>query len=58
MKLEMQKQAENAKMSKLYREVVLKETQPEGFVPLGNIAPAAAPPKVAAKPEEVGSFGD
>ncbi len=58
LKLEMQKQAENAKMAKLYREVVLQEKQPEGFVPLGNIAPAAAPPKSAPKKEEVGSFGD
>ncbi len=58
LKVEMQKQAENAKMAKLYREVVLQEKQPEGFVPLGNIAPAAAPPKVTAKKEEVGSFGD
>ena len=57
MKQEMQKQAENAKMAKLYREVVLKETAPEGFVPLGSIAPAATP-KPAAKKEEVGSFGD
>jgi 7,8-dihydro-6-hydroxymethylpterin dimethyltransferase len=61
LKQEMQKQAENAKMAKLYREVVLQEKQPEGFVPLGNIAPAApkpAPAAVAKKQEEVGSFGD
>ncbi len=58
LKQEMQKQAENAKMAKLYREVVLQEKAPEGFVPLGNIAPAAAPPKAAVKKEEVGSFGD
>jgi hypothetical protein len=27
----------NAKMAKLYREVVLKEKQPEGFIPLGQL---------------------
>ncbi|MBV8206746.1 MAG: radical SAM protein [Acidobacteria bacterium] len=27
----------NAKMAKLYREVVLKEKQPEGFIPLGTL---------------------
>jgi uncharacterized radical SAM superfamily Fe-S cluster-containing enzyme len=58
LKLEMQKQAENAKMAKLYREVVLQEKAPEGFVPLGNIAPAPVKPAAAAKKEEVGSFGD
>jgi len=31
--------AYNEKMAKLYREVVLKEKQPEGFVPLATIAP-------------------
>jgi tetraether lipid synthase len=46
--------AENARMAKLYREQILKEPKaPEGFVPLGTIAPAK---KEA--PEEVGSFGD
>jgi hypothetical protein len=59
-KLKLQQDAENAKMAKLYREVVLKEKQQEGFVSLGSIAPA--PPKPAApaatKAEEVGSFGD
>lgn len=53
------KAAEDAKMAKLYREVILKEKAPEGgFVPLnalGGIQPAA--PK-ADKKEEVGSFGD
>src|SRR5437762_3411137 len=47
--------AENARMAKLYREQVLKEPKaPEGFVPLGTIAPAA---KKETR-EEVGSFGD
>ena len=46
--------AENARMAKLYREQILKEPKaPEGFVPLGTIAPA----KKEAR-EEVGSFGD
>jgi len=57
------KAAEDARMAKLYREVVLKEKPVEaGFVPvsaLGGIAPAPkpAPAKEAAR-EEVGSFGD
>src|ERR1700726_1119671 len=46
--------AENARMAKLYREQVLKEPKaPEGFVPLGTIAPAKKEVR-----EEVGSFGD
>src|SRR5438105_2986758 len=52
------KAAEDARMAKLYREVVLKEKPVEGgFVPvdmLGGIKPAA---KKEAR-EEVGSFGD
>jgi hypothetical protein len=52
------KAAEDARMAKLYREVVLKEAPVEsGFVPLntlGGIKPAAK--KEA--PKEVGSFGD
>jgi hypothetical protein len=51
------KAADDAKMAKLYREVVLKEKPIEaGFVPvdmLGGIKPAAPKAK-----EEVGSFGD
>src|SRR5436190_2880594 len=48
--------AENARMAKLYREQVLKEPKaPEGFVPLGTIAPAA---KKEENAEAVGSFGD
>ncbi len=56
-KLKLQQDAENARMAKLYREVVLKEQKPEGgFVSIDSlIAPA---PKPAAKKEEVGSFGD
>jgi len=57
------KAAEDARMAKLYREVVLKEKPAEaGFVPvdmLGGIKPAAK--KEDAKkeePKEVGSFGD
>jgi uncharacterized radical SAM superfamily Fe-S cluster-containing enzyme len=57
--------ADDARMAKLYREVILKEKPAEaGFVPvsqLGGIQPAA--PKPAPAPanesrEEVGSFGD
>jgi hypothetical protein len=41
-------------MAKLYREQILKEpSAPEGFVPLGTIAPAKKIER-----EEVGSFGD
>ncbi|MBK5295113.1 MAG: hypothetical protein JJE04_25985 [Acidobacteriia bacterium] len=36
----MKQDAENARMAKLYREVVLKETHPDGFVSISNIAPA------------------
>jgi len=53
------KAAEDAKMAKLYREVILKEKPIEsGFVPLnhiGGIQPAATK---ADSREEVGSFGD
>jgi uncharacterized radical SAM superfamily Fe-S cluster-containing enzyme len=52
LKLKLQQEAENARMAKMYREVVLKEKQPEGFVAINSIAPAK--PAV----EEVGSFGD
>ena len=52
--------AEDARMAKLYREVVLKEKPVEGgFVPLemlGGIKPAA--PAKSEQPKEVGSFGD
>ncbi|HTA43959.1 MAG TPA: radical SAM protein [Bryobacteraceae bacterium] len=52
------KAAEDARMAKLYREVVLKEKPAEaGFVPLetlGGIKPAAK----KEEREEVGSFGD
>ena len=59
----LRKSAEDAKMAKLYREVVLKEKAPEGgFVPLsalGGIKPAAPRPVVNEEVrEEVGSFGD
>ena len=52
------KAAEDARMAKLYREVVLKEKPVEGgFVPLetlGGIKPAAKKEET----KEVGSFGD
>jgi len=48
---------ENARMAKLYREVVLKEKPPEGgFVPLGTLAPAKPSAPAEAVKEEV--FGD
>jgi hypothetical protein len=59
-----QRQAEeDARMAKLYRKHVLKEEEPEAFVPLAGIAPAQQPmAKPVAAPseerEEVGSFGD
>jgi uncharacterized radical SAM superfamily Fe-S cluster-containing enzyme len=56
------KAAEDARMAKLYREVVLKEKPAEGgFVPLdtlGGIKPAAKPTTKQEEPKEVGSFGD
>jgi len=57
----LRKEAENdARMMKLYREVVLKEKVDAGFVPLNGIAglKPAAPAKKAEDREEVGSFGD
>jgi hypothetical protein len=53
-----QEQEENARMAKLYREVVLKEQKGPDLVQLAPAAPKpAAPPKVEER-EEVGSFGD
>jgi len=57
----LRKEAENdARMMKLYREVVLKEKVDAGFVPLNGITglKPAAPAKKAETREEVGSFGD
>ena len=57
----LRKDAENdARMMKLYREVVLKEKVDAGFVPLNGIAglKPAAPAKKSEDREEVGSFGD
>ncbi len=48
---------EDAKMAKLYREVVLKEAPAEPLVSIGGIAPAKPADKPAVR-EEVGSFGD
>jgi hypothetical protein len=51
----MRKQGEDdARMARLYREVVLKEKPAEPLVSIGGIKPA----KVAETREEVGSFGD
>jgi uncharacterized radical SAM superfamily Fe-S cluster-containing enzyme len=66
------KAAEDARMAKLYREVILKEKPAEGgFVPISalagvapagiapaGIAPAQPAPAAQVKKEEVGSFGD
>jgi uncharacterized radical SAM superfamily Fe-S cluster-containing enzyme len=56
-----QAKAENEKMSKLYKQHVLKEAVPEGgFVPLnslGGIKPAPVTKKEE-KREEIGTFGD
>jgi uncharacterized radical SAM superfamily Fe-S cluster-containing enzyme len=56
LRLKMQQEAENARMAKLYREVVLKEKQPEGFVGIESLLATANKP--VPKEEEVGSFGD
>ncbi|MCC6490900.1 MAG: radical SAM protein, partial [Candidatus Hydrogenedentes bacterium] len=57
LKLKVQQEAENAKMAKLYREVVLKEKRPEGFVGIENLMGSATPKKQTAE-EEVGAMGD
>jgi uncharacterized radical SAM superfamily Fe-S cluster-containing enzyme len=54
-----QKQAEeDARMAKLYRKHILKEEDPEAFVPLGGIGPAKPVATTPEEREEVGSFGD
>ncbi len=56
-----QKEEENARMMKLYREQVLKEAPGPELVKISGIMPAAAPkpaPKTADVSDEVGSFGD
>jgi hypothetical protein len=54
------KQEEDARMMKLYREQVLKETPGPELVTIAGIQPAPKPAPVVekAKAEEVGSFGD
>ena len=52
---------ENERMMKMYREHVLGEKMPEGFVPLGNLLsgkPAAAKKVATEAAEEVGAMGD
>jgi 7,8-dihydro-6-hydroxymethylpterin dimethyltransferase len=52
---------ENERMMKMYREHVLGEKMPEGFVPLGNLLsgiPVAAKKVTAEAVEEVGAMGD
>ncbi len=54
-----QKEEENARMMKLYREQVLKEAPGPELVKISGIMPAPAPaPKAAEVGDEVGSFGD
>ena len=58
-----QKQAEeDARMAKLYREVVLKESPAPELVRIAPQAPVSAPAEAVEKPaeerQEVGSFGD
>ncbi len=52
---------ENERMMTMYREHVLGEKMPEGFVPLGNLLtgkPAAAKKVATEAAEEVGAMGD
>ncbi len=51
------REAENARMAKLYREHVLKETPQEPLVQIGGISAAPKTEKQDIR-EEVGSFGD
>jgi uncharacterized radical SAM superfamily Fe-S cluster-containing enzyme len=56
---DMAKKAEDARMAKLYREVVLKEKPAEaGFVPLSNLGGIQPAAKNAEEEKSVGSFGD
>ena len=50
-----QKAAENERMARLYRQVVLKEPARDNFIPLETLAPPVNKVEVE---EEVGSFGD
>jgi uncharacterized radical SAM superfamily Fe-S cluster-containing enzyme len=55
----LRQQAENERMAKLYRQMVLKEKEPEGLVQIAMPLPAAKPQTAKAESEkEVGSFGD
>lgn len=47
---------DSRRMAKLYRQVVLKEPEPEPLVQINPIAPAAKPAERVQ--EEVGAFGD
>jgi hypothetical protein len=53
-----QETEENARMAKLYREVVLKEEKGPELVQLKPAAPKIAPAVKVEEREEVGSFGD
>ena len=46
-------EAKNREMMKLYKEVVLGEKQPEGFVPLTNLAAPSAPKPATVEEDEV-----
>jgi 7,8-dihydro-6-hydroxymethylpterin dimethyltransferase len=55
----LKKKAEDERMSKLYREHILKEAPvPTGFVPLNTLGIPSAPAAKKQEREEVGSFGD
>jgi hypothetical protein len=56
--MKQQQDEENARMAKLYREVVLKEQKGPDLVQLAPVAAKPAPGTAAEEREEVGSFGD
>jgi uncharacterized radical SAM superfamily Fe-S cluster-containing enzyme len=54
----LKKKLEDEKMMRLYREHVLGEKKPEGFVPLDGLLGAGAKPAHVEQREEVGAMGD
>ena len=56
--MKQQQDEENARMAKLYREVVLKEQKGPELVQLAPAAPKPAAAPAVEEREEVGSFGD
>jgi uncharacterized radical SAM superfamily Fe-S cluster-containing enzyme len=53
----LRQQEENARMAKLYRQVILKEPEGENLVQIGRMTPEPAE-RMEEEREEVGSFGD